>query len=122
MRKFKDLHIWQDGMRMVTLIYHTARTFPSSEKFGLCSQITRSAISVPSNIAEGCSRNSNTELIRFLEISLGSCFELETQIEISKNMKFIPEQEADQIIHQLHQLQAKINSYRTFLKKHPNTP
>ena len=76
----------------------------------------------PSNIAEGCSRNSNTELIRFLEISLGSCFELETQIEISKNLKFIPEQDADQIIHQLHQLQSKISSYRTFLKKHPNTP
>ena len=71
---------------LVKKIYAITESFPNNEKFGLVSQITRCATSIPSNIAEGCSRSSQKDFSRFLQISLGSSFELETQIEIAKEI------------------------------------
>ncbi len=82
MRDFKTLNIWQDGISLVREIYQIIDILPPNEKYGLKSQITRAAISIPSNIAEGCSRKSQKDFYRFLEIALGSAFELETQILI----------------------------------------
>ncbi|WP_262676559.1 four helix bundle protein [Chryseobacterium taklimakanense] len=78
-------------MVLVTEIYSLSENFPESEKFGLTSQIRRSAISIPSNIAEGFARKGNKELIQFLYISIGSLSELETQYEIAKNLNYIKE-------------------------------
>ena len=77
MRDFKKLEIWKNGIELVKQVYQMSNKFPSEEKFGLGSQITRAAVSVPSNIAEGCSRNSEVEFKRFLEIDIGSVFEVE---------------------------------------------
>lgn len=71
-RSHKDLQVWQKAMVLVTEIYRLSENFPESEKFGLTSQIRRSAISIPSNIAEGFARKGNKELIQFLYISIGS--------------------------------------------------
>lgn len=90
-RSHKDLQVWQKAMVLVTEIYRLSENFPESEKFGLTSQIRRSAISIPSNIAEGFARKGNKELIQFLYISIGSLSELETQYEIAKNLNYIKE-------------------------------
>ena len=76
-------------MKLVTEVYKATKDFPDSEKFGLTSQIRRSAVSVPSNISEGYGRGSLKEYIRFLKISISSLFELQTQLEISFNLGFI---------------------------------
>lgn len=89
LRSYKDLEVWKVSMSLVTRIYEVARSFPTDEKFGLTSQIKRAAISIPSNIAEGASRKSTKEFIQFLYISNGSLSELETQIELAFNLKFI---------------------------------
>jgi four helix bundle protein len=89
MRNFKNLLIWEQGILLVKEIYKIAQKLPSDEKFGLKSQITRAAVSIPSNIAEGSSRNSEVEFKRFLEIAIGSLFELETQLIIIKELELI---------------------------------
>jgi four helix bundle protein len=76
-------------MSLVTEVYRATKTFPDTEKFGLTSQIRRSAVSIPSNISEGYGRGSLKEYIRFLHISISSLFELQTQLEISFNLEFI---------------------------------
>ncbi|MFK5879386.1 MAG: four helix bundle protein [Flavobacteriaceae bacterium] len=89
METYRELIVWQKSMSLVTLIYKISRNFPDYEKFGLSSQIQRCAISVPSNIAEGYGRNSLNDYIRFLNISNGSLYELQTQIEIVFNLEYI---------------------------------
>lgn len=89
MRNFRKLEIWKQGIELVKLIYWLSEHLPSNEKFGLRSQITRAAVSVPSNIAEGASRNSDIEFKRFLEIALGSLFEIETQLIIIKELNLV---------------------------------
>lgn len=92
-RSHKDLKVWQESMDLVTEIYRISDFFPENEKFGLTSQIRRCAISIPSNIAEGCARKGNRELLQFLYVSLGSLAELETQYEIAQNLNYINESE-----------------------------
>lgn len=80
MKDFKKLKIWQKGMEITDLVYDLSVFMPNTEKFGLTSQMTRSAVSIPSNIAEGSSRRSEKDYFRFCEIALGSAFELESQL------------------------------------------
>lgn len=91
MNTFKEIKVWQKSMNFVTKLYLSTRLFPQEEMYGLTSQIRRSAVSIPSNIAEGFGRKSTNDFKRFLKISLGSLFELQTQIEISKNLEFFDE-------------------------------
>jgi len=93
MRNFRNLLIWKQGILLVKEIYKIAQKLPSEEKFGLKSQITRAAVSIPSNIAEGSSRNSEVEFKRFLEIALGSLFEVETQLIIIRELELIESEE-----------------------------
>ena len=86
---YRDLIVWQKSMKLVTEIYQITTTFPNNENYGLTSQIRRSAISIPSNIAEGYGRNSTGDYKRFLQISVGSLFELQTQVEIAYNLNYI---------------------------------
>ena len=83
MRNFKELKIWQKGFEIATKAYKLTNTFPKEERFGICFQINKSAVSIPSNVAEGNSRSSEKDKSRFIEISLGSAFEMETQLLIS---------------------------------------
>ena len=88
-RTHKDLDVWKKSMDFVTRLYKVTATFPKEEIYGLTNQMRRAAISVPSNIAEGSARKSNKEFIQFLHIALGSCVEIETQLIISNNLKFM---------------------------------
>ncbi len=85
----KKLRAWQLGMEITVDIYRITKKFPSEEKFGLTSQMRRSAVSIPSNISEGAARNSEKEFLKFLYIALGSLSELDTQVEIARQLKFI---------------------------------
>ena len=98
MHEYKKLKVWNDAINLVTDIYLTTKTFPDTEKFGLISQINRCAISIPSNIAEGAGRNSNGEFKHFLGIANGSCYELETQLLIAKNLGYINTEILDRLL------------------------
>jgi len=86
---FGDLDVWQKGIEIVKDVYTTVEGFPRQEVFGLTSQMRRSAVSIPSNIAEGFNRFHNKEYKQFLYVALGSCAELETQIEIAAELKYL---------------------------------
>ncbi len=85
----KKLKVWQLAMDIVEEVYKISGEFPSEERFGLVSQMRRSAVSIPSNIAEGAGRNTKKEFINFLHIAQGSLSELDTQMEIALRLKFI---------------------------------
>lgn len=88
MRNFKELKIWQKGFQIAINSLRITETFPSQEKYGLALQINKAGVSIPSNIAEGSSKNSDKDDSQFAEISLGSAFELETQLLIAKEIKY----------------------------------
>ena len=92
MKTHKDLDVWRKGIDLVTEIYETTKFFPKEELFGITSQIRKSAISIPSNIAEGAGRNHKKEFKQFLYISLGSLNELQTQLIICKNIGYLKEE------------------------------
>lgn len=83
MKNYKELRVWQRGLDIVSATYELVRQLPREETYGLRSQMTRAAVSIPSNIAEGSSRTSEKEYRHFLEIALGSCFELDTQLIVA---------------------------------------
>lgn len=89
MKSYKDLTVWQKSLKLSLQVYKATKKFPKDELYGLTSQIRRCAVSMPSNIAEGYSRYSKAEYIRFLQIAFASGAELETQLLISKELKYI---------------------------------
>ncbi len=89
MASYRDLIAWQKGMKLVTQVYEATRTFPREEIYGLTSQIRRSAVSIPSNIAEGHGRNTNRDRQYFITAARGSVLELQTQIEIAENLGYL---------------------------------
>ena len=91
MGNYKELIVWQKSVELITQIYQLTEKFPKHELYGLTSQTRRSSISIPSNIAEGHSRRSTIDYLQFLKISRGSLAELETQLIISKNLKYVEE-------------------------------
>ena len=96
-KTYRDLIVWQKSMNLITEVYKISANFPPNEVYGLCSQIRRSAISIPSNIAEGYGRKSTGDYKRFLQIALGSLFELETQIEIAFNLSFLSKNSFEEV-------------------------
>lgn len=90
----KNLDAWKLSMQLVVDVYNITKGFPKDEIYGLTNQIRRSAVSIPSNIAEGCARQNDKETIQFLYISIGSIAELETQLLISKELGYIVEIES----------------------------
>ena len=100
-KSFRDLDVWKLGMEIVVDVYEVTKSFPKEEVYGLISQIRRAAVSIASNIAEGFNRYHNKEYKQFLYIALGSCAELETQIEVSMSLGYITQQQRDKIIEKL---------------------
>lgn len=92
MANFKELLVWQKSINFVTEIYEVTNNCPKDEMYGLTSQIRRASISIPSNIAEGNSRRSVADYLQFLKIARGSCAEVETQLIIAQNLKFLSEE------------------------------
>lgn len=100
-RSFRDLDVWMLGKRIVVDVYTTTKTFPREETYGLSAQMRRAAVSIPSNIAEGFNRQHNKEYRQFLHVALGSCGELETQIEVGKDLGYLDEQTRGRMVEQI---------------------
>ena len=115
MNKFKDLLVWQKAMDLAKNIYEITSDFPSEEKFGLTSQIKRSAISIPSNIAEGAGRNAKNEFKHFLSIAQGSSFELETQLILAEKLSFISKNKTEVVLESLQEIQKMISGLQKTL-------
>lgn len=105
---YKDLHVWNESIQLVTDVYRMTRLFPKEEQFGLISQIRRAAVSIPSNIAEGSARASGKEFTQFLNISMGSAVELETQLIISRNLEYVSEKSYQYILLKLNTISKMI--------------
>lgn len=108
MHNYKELKVWQQAMDIATEIYRITALFPAEERYGLQSQIRRSAVSVASNIAEGAGRNSDGEFKQFLGIAYGSAYELEMQLLISRNLAFIADKDINQVVVKLETVQKMI--------------
>lgn len=113
---FKKLKIWQEGMVLVDETYKMIREFPIMEKFNLISQLTRCAVSIPSNIAEGSSKSTNKHFNKYLEDSLGSSFEWETQLIVAFNQKYISTEKFEFLEQKIQQLQKMISRFQDGLK------
>ena len=113
---FKDLKIWQKGMEIVIDIYNLTKDFPREELYSMTSQMRRSAISIPSNIAEGFKRYHDKEYRQFLHITLGSSAELETQLILAKKLEYIKEKEAEKIYEKIDHLSRMITALMRKLK------
>ncbi len=117
MHNFRELKIWQEAMNISKLTYKLTKLFPVSEIYGLTSQMNRAAISIPSNIAEGAGRNSNKEFTQFLNISMGSCFELETQITLAFEFAYIKKEDLEKFVLDINRLEKMLNSLISTLRK-----
>ena len=108
MHQFKELKVWQKGRVLVKEIYKATHKFPKDELFGITSQMRRSAISIPANIAEGCGRNTDKELSRFLDIANGSAFELETLVILCFDLDFFSQEQFENFDSKLNEIQKMI--------------
>jgi four helix bundle protein len=97
-QSYRDLIIWQKSVTLVTKIYEVTKKFPASEIYGLTNQLRRCAVSIPSNIAEGYGRNSTGDYKRFLQIAVGSLYEMQTQVEISSNLNYVSKEQYDELM------------------------
>jgi four helix bundle protein len=103
-KNYKDLNIWKRSIGIVEDIYKITKNFPNEEIYGLTSQLRRSAVSIPSNIAEGFARFSNKEYKQFLFISLGSCAELSTQIIITLRLGYFENKRANKLLNEIDEI------------------
>jgi len=104
----KKLEVWKDSMKFVSLVYQITQNFPKVEIYGITSQLRRSVVSIPSNIAEGSSRNSTIERRRFCRIARSSLVELDTQLEISNSLGFIESDQIEKIAVNINMIFAKL--------------
>ena len=115
MHNYNNLQIWQQAMDLVEDIYKLTASFPIEEKFGLVSQMTRAAVSIPSNIAEGAGRNSDKDFAHFISIAIGSLYELNTQIVLSERLGYINQIQSQELQKKLDNLQRKSVSFKSKL-------
>ena len=116
-RHYRDLEVWQRGMRLARNVYRATRSFPREEMFGLSSQLRRAAVSIPSNIAEGHGRLTDKVFLLFLSQARGSLYELETQIELSSDLKFLPVRDANAIRMECQELTRMLNGLMKTLRE-----
>ena len=117
MFNFEKLDTWHDAIAFADLVYNLTRAFPAEERFGLTNQMRRAAVSVSSNLAEGCSRSSNHDYARFVEISTGSVFEVVSQATISRNQNLLTLAEYDQLYRAAEKQSRMLSGLRTSLER-----
>ena len=117
MRNFRNYKIWNESVAFTTEIYKITRNFPSFERYGLGDQLRRASVSISSNIAEGSARESEREFIHFLSISLGSAFEVETQLQIAYNLEYIDHYTFESLLKKVHLIERQINELICVIKR-----
>ena len=116
MHNFEKLIFWQKSIILAKNIYLACQDISNDEKFGIISQMKRSVVSIPSNIAEGSGRNSNKEFNHFLAIALGSAFELQTQLILVKELNLLSQEKASVLLNDISEVQKMIYSFKNNLK------
>src|SRR5690606_3674767 len=116
MKTHKDLEVWKKAIAFVTDVYNQTSNFPKEEIYGLVSQLRRSAVSVPSNIAEGAARQSNKEFIQFLYVALESLMELDTQLIIAKNLNFLSNEDLNDLQNKTDEIGKMLNGLIKYRK------
>lgn len=114
MKDFRSLQVWQEAHEFVLSLYSATKAFPRDEQYGLTSQIRRAAVSIPSNIAEGCGRAGDAELARFCQIAMGSASEVEYQLFLAKDLEYLSQEEFARLHAQLATFKRRLN---VFLQK-----
>lgn len=121
MKNYFELDVWIKGRELASLCYEVTKLFPKEEMFGMTSQMRRSAISIPSNIAEGCGRNTSKDTLQFLFIARGSAYELETQLYIAADLNYISKEQLNAVLDKITEckklLNGFINYYQALLAK-----
>lgn len=116
-QSFRDLIVWQKAMSLVTDVYRLTKGFPNDELYGLSSQLRRSAVSIPSNIAEGFGRSTPLDYSRHLYIARGSLYEMQTQLELSFNLRYMNENKFNELIYRSNEIGKMLNSLISKLNK-----
>ena len=111
MKDFRKLKVWEKAHSFVLLLYQETQTFPSSEQFGVTSQLRRAGVSIPSNIAEGCGRNTDSELRRFCEIAMGSASEVEYQLLLCLDLGFLTSEKHSRLHSSLLDCKRMLNNF-----------
>ena len=117
-KSYRDLDVWQKSMDFVEDVYKALSNFPKEERFGICDQIRRAAVSIPSNIADGFGRDSDTDFAHFLTIARGSLFEVATQLEIASRLGYLPSDSG--LFAEVASIGKMLNSLRRYLKQTPS--
>lgn len=110
MRNFRNYEVWKKSMDFVEQVYRIVHSFPSFERYGIADQMRRAAVSIPSNIAEGASRVSDKEFVHFLHISMGSAFEVETQILIAHRLGYLSNESNLELMISIQYIEKKLNN------------
>lgn len=116
MRDFRKLEIWKRSILLAQAINQLTRVLPGHERYALAVQMNKAAVSIASNIAEGCGRHTRPDLIKFIHISIGSAFELETQIEICRVNGYIPQAIHQKLISDIQQIQKMMHAFVEVVK------
>ena len=116
-RNFREYKVWQDAVEYASLVYNVTEKMPWFEKKGLCDQLQRAAVSISTNIAEGAARSSSTEFIHFLNYALGSAFEVETQLLVSKNIGYLTDDIYSQLSNKISSIERQLNGLISSLRK-----
>jgi len=114
--EYVDLEVWKEARSLVGSVYLITKNFPKQELYGLTSQMQRAAVSIPSNIAEGCGRKTPLDTIRFLHISRGSLYELETQLYLAMDLKYINKEESEFLFPQVMKCKKLLNGFINYYK------
>ena len=111
MRDFRELKVWEKAHRLTVQIYRITKNLPSDERFGLTVQLRRAAASIPTNIAEGCGRDSERELARFMSIAAGSASEVEYQLLLAEDLHYIQDEAYGELNKQVNEIKKMLNSF-----------
>ena len=116
MRDFRDIKVWSKSHRLALEVYEASRKFPGEERYGLTSQMRRSAASIPTNIAEGCGRGSEADFARFLQIAAGSASELEDQLLLARDLKLLNQHAYEPLNRDVTEVKRMLHSFIATLK------
>lgn len=117
MRNFRELKIWQKGIDIVVEVYQLTTLLPVEEKYGLKSQLQRAVVSIPSNISEGCRRESEADFKKFLEYAIGSAFEIETQLIVVERLNLVSKEKMQNLMQMLMEEQKMLNGFISSVKE-----
>ncbi|WP_172284409.1 four helix bundle protein [Chryseobacterium sp. LAM-KRS1] len=119
-KDYTELEVWIEGRQLVDLVYTLTKKFPKEELFGLTNQIRRAAISIPSNIAEGCGRRTSRDTLQFLHVARGSLYELETQFYLAFDQEYVTKEDFDVISTRILLCKKLISGFINYYKKIEN--